>query len=216
MPDLFEDPPRDPDATAAPTRVCRHCSTQSQTAGEFCPSCGKSFVRRSRLSKRTKRVLIAAIAVLLLGGGGTGIALKVKHDNDVKAERERRAQIAEEKREREARERRAAEAEEERQAEIQAGLDEIELDSRRMLEKSLRKAITKDAEENVSLGILEGPILRTVCDPVGGGRDDLEARTGKYECIAVNEESADGTYRGWEYGATINYDKYSWSWELGG
>jgi ribosomal protein L40E len=29
-----------------PTRVCRKCSTQSQTTAELCPNCGARFVRR--------------------------------------------------------------------------------------------------------------------------------------------------------------------------
>lgn len=200
----------------APTRVCRHCSTQSQTDGEFCPHCGKSFTRRRRRLGRRARLVLVGILVLLVGGGGTAVGLKAKHDSDVKAKREQEQRTAAriaaaekaEQREREERERR----EEERK---QEALDDIERASRRELEKGLRRAVTKHAREYVGEGLLEGPILKSVCDPVGGGRDDLEAKTGKYECMAVNEERGDGTYRGYSYNATINYDKFTYSWKLG-
>jgi hypothetical protein len=67
----------------------------------------------------------------------------------------------------------------------------------------------------VSDGLLDGPILRTLCDPVGGGRDDLSSRTGKYECLAVTETDADGTSRGYSFHATINYKEFTFSWGLG-
>jgi hypothetical protein len=68
----------------------------------------------------------------------------------------------------------------------------------------------------VSTGLLDGPILKAVCDPVGGGRDDLEAHTGRYDCMAVHTEASDGTMRGYTYNGTINYDEFSYSWKLGG
>jgi hypothetical protein len=198
------------------TRVCRYCSTQSETSGEYCPNCGKPFVRRSRLGKRGKIALAAALAVLVFGGGGAAIAMKIKHDNDVQAERERTEQAARERAEAERRAEERAEAQRRAEEKAERELERIELDSRRELEKSLRKSIKKDAEEKVSVGLLDGPILSVHCDPVGGGRDDLEARTGKYECLAVTEiDSSDGSMRGWEYSGTINYDKFSWAWELG-
>jgi hypothetical protein len=174
---------------------------------------------RRRLSRRAKLAVFALLALLLLGGAGTAVALKVKHDNDVKAERDRKAaeaaRIAEERQD--AEDAAAAERKREREAqEAQEALDEIELEGRRDLERSLRKSIMKDAREQVTLGLLDGPVLKTVCDPVGGGRDDLSSRTGKYECLAVTEiDESDGTSRGYSYHATINYKEYSWTWGLG-
>jgi hypothetical protein len=214
---IFDEPEGDDEHSAdAPIRVCPHCATQSRTAGDFCPHCGKSFLKRSRrMSRRAKVVLAATLALLLLGGGGTAVALKIQSDNEAQERRERAARIAKEQREREERERRAEEKREREEREAQEALDEIELEGRTALEKDLRKAITKHARGLVSDGLLDGPILKSVCDPVGGGRDDLEAKTGKYECMAVSEENADGTMRGYSYDATINYDKFTYSWKLG-
>jgi hypothetical protein len=213
MPSLFDDPTAEPAAAPAPTRVCPHCSTQSQTSGEFCPHCGKSLVRRRRrLSKRSKVITAVLALVLVAGGASTAVAMKVQHDNGLKAQHQRQERIARQKREERQRQERARIAEQQRQD----ALDEAERESRRDLEKSLRQAVTKDARKLVSNGLLDGPILKAVCDPVGGGRDDLEAHTGRYDCMAVHTEAGDGTMRGYTYSGTINYDEFSYSWKLGG
>lgn len=172
-------------------------------------------MRRRRLSRRVKIVLGAALALAVLGGSGTAAALKVNHDNDAKAERQQKAaevaRIARERREGE----QAAERERTRKRDAQQALDRIELQGRKELERSLEKAIRKDALERVSEGVLDGPILKVSCDPVGGGRDDLTSRTGKYECIAATEVHDDGTYRGYSFHGTINYKEFSYSWALG-
>jgi hypothetical protein len=213
MPSLFDDPQGEQPAEAAvPTRLCPHCSTQSQTAGEFCPHCGKSLVRRRRTLGRRGKLILAVIVVVVLGGGAsTAVAMKVQHDDQAKAERARKDGIAEQERQRRERQERQQREEEERQS----ALDDIERESRQELEKGLRKASTKHAREVVAGGLLDGPILKTVCDPVGGGRDDLEAQTGKYECMAVRTENTDGTMRGYSYSGTINYDEFTYSWQLG-
>jgi hypothetical protein len=212
MPSLFDDPAARPEP-AAPTRLCPHCSTQSQTAGDYCPHCGKSLVRRRRrtLGKRAKIVIGLVALLLVAGSGSTAVAMKVHHDNTVKAEQLKLKRIADAKRAARQRREREQRAEENRQN----ALDEIERNSRRDLEKSLRKAITKDARRLVANGLLDGPILRAVCDPVGGGRDDLDAHTGRYDCMAVHTEASDGTMRGYTYNGTINYDEFSYSWKLG-
>jgi hypothetical protein len=203
------------DTLETPTRVCRHCSTQSVTAGEFCPHCGKSFVRRRRFRRRTAIAGAIMAALLVLGGSGTAIALKQHSDHVAQVARDRRAaQVAEA-----ARKRRAAAAaaarERQRQKDAQGALDKIELAGRTDLEHDLQKAITKDAREKVSIGLLDGPILHTTCDPVGGGRDDLTSRTGKYECLAVTKVGSDGTSTGYSFHATINYKEFSYTWGLG-
>src|SRR3954471_1638937 len=99
MPSLFDDPAAEPTPQAAPTRLCPHCSTQSQTAGDFCPHCGKSLVRRRRsLGKRGKIAILVATILVVLGGGSTAVAMKVQHDNTVKAQKQRAQRIADAKR----------------------------------------------------------------------------------------------------------------------
>ncbi len=62
-----------------PVRVCRTCSVQSQTVGDFCPHCGKSYLHARRMPSR-RALTIAGVALLLVAGAVTGIAVKVSHD----------------------------------------------------------------------------------------------------------------------------------------
>jgi hypothetical protein len=65
-------------------------------------------------------------------------------------------------------------------------------------------------------GYLDGPIYGTQCDPVGGGNaSDLDARTGRYSCLAYNKKKDDGTIEGYGFTATINFEKFSYQWHLG-
>jgi hypothetical protein len=173
------------------------------------------MARRRRLGRRLKLSLVVGFVLILAGGGGTAAALKVKHDKDVKAERQVRAEkvasIARDRREREL----AAERDRKRKRDAKEALDRIELEGRKDLERSLEKAIKKDALQRVAEGVLDGPILNTSCDPVGGGRDDLTSRTGKYECIAATELHDDGSSRGYSFHGTINYKEFSYTWALG-
>jgi uncharacterized protein DUF4352 len=72
---------QEPGATpTVPTKVCPHCSTQSQTASDKCPNCGKPFKVKAKKGGGCLRiigglvvglvVLIIAIAVLSSGLSG--------------------------------------------------------------------------------------------------------------------------------------------------
>ncbi len=64
-------------------------------------------------------------------------------------------------------------------------------------------------------GFLEGPILSASCTATGGGStDDLTARTGTFDCIAVNEENKDDTVSGYGYAGTLDWDTGSATWHL--
>ncbi|HMJ36778.1 MAG TPA: hypothetical protein VK501_22935, partial [Baekduia sp.] len=158
------------------------------------------------------------VALLVLGGGGTAAALITKHNTDEKHQRElaaaahrradaqRRARLAQIAADRvAAAERRAQEAK-----------DAATRSIRRSLVSDLRKAITKDARGRVADGYLDGPIYGTQCDPVGGGNaSNLDARTGRYSCLAYNKKNDDGTIEGYGFTATVNFEKFSYQWHLG-
>jgi hypothetical protein len=187
------------DETSTPTRVCPKCSTQSTTSGNFCPQCGSSFVRKSRVSRRT--VLVASGVVLtLLVVGGVGWLVKKQADEADAAERA---------------EAQAAKVEEAEAA--QEAADEDEREMRASMVKELEKSVTKSAKEAVDDGILEGPIKSSSCTATGGGSiDDLTALTGTFECIAINKENDDGTSSGYAYTGTIEWDTGEYQWQLGG
>ncbi len=80
----------------------------------------------------------------------------------------------------------------------------------------MQQSITKDAKGRVGDGFLDGPILFTSCDPLGGGSvDDLTARTTTFECLAINERLGGGQVSGYRFSATANWDESSWTWRLG-
>jgi hypothetical protein len=67
----------DPAAPAVPTKVCPHCGTQSQTAADKCPNCGKPYRQKkggclkwAGISLLALVLLIAGCTALLAGGGG--------------------------------------------------------------------------------------------------------------------------------------------------
>lgn len=222
-------PHQDYEAVAT-TKVCPRCSVQSSSASSFCPHCGAPFDRKvgGPRSRRTLLV-VAAIALLVLIGGGVGLFLKIQGDNEAQASRETAAQqsaLAEAAASEAAKtaaaeaEQAAADAAAEAAADakrIQDAADERERGVRAEMIVQLEAAIQASAEESVADGLLTGPILRTLCTPVGGGStDDLTTITGAFSRNAVTEENPDdGTYSGYPYSATIEWDTGSLQWSFG-
>lgn len=208
---------------AEPQRVCRKCSAITDAPGDFCPYCGTPYRRRGPLKKartrvaswsRKRKLLAFGLPLLLLAAGaGVGTYLKIDHDRRVEAEREEREEERREAAAERERERREA-AEDERR--LQASLDRAERDIRRDTVAGLEKAVTEDAQEAANEGVLDGPILRTECDPAPGETPmDLSVSTGLYDCLAIYAEDADGTASGWVYTADINFETGRYSWSLG-
>ncbi|NRQ50422.1 DUF2510 domain-containing protein [Aeromicrobium stalagmiti] len=189
------------------SRICRKCSVQSSSNGDFCPSCGTAYVRRSRRPPR-KAVIVSLVTLVLVAGVGTGVA--VKRHNDA-AERDRVAAA-------EARaEQQSAEDEAQAEADAQEAADDTERSLRRRLVRALEKEVTKDAKEKVDDGLLDGPIKSSQCTAMGGGStDDLTSLTGTFECLAVNKENDDGTLSGYRYSGTAEWATGSITWRLGG
>lgn len=194
-------------AEPAPMRVCKRCSTQARTTSDTCPYCDASYVRRRR--RPSKRVAIALIGVLVLGGATAGVVAKQRHDDQVA--KEKAADAAAEK------QRLAEEKAAKEEAEAQAELEKLERELRESSINSMRKSITKDARARVAEGLLDGPIYGTQCDRVGGGAiDDLDTKTTRFECLAINEKKSGGMVEGYRFTATMNWDKGSYQWRLGG
>lgn len=189
------------------TKVCSKCSVQATVSGNYCPNCGSAYGSRKRF-KPSKKVVLLAAAVIVLGAVGTGTVLGVQNAQAVAAEEEadRKAKAAAA----------AAAKEEARLQEEAEAQDAAERAIRGVIVTGLEEAVQKDAEKRVGEGRLDGPIQRTECTPLGGGSmDDLTAITGTFECIAVNEKRDDGSESGYVFSATVNWDSASYSWHLG-
>lgn len=201
------DEPLDPQ-----TKVCRKCSVQSHTVGNFCPSCGSAYVAQRRFAKVKKRTVLIIAAVVFAVIAGTGITLSIQHTNQVKAEQAAAEAAAEAQNKREAEAARVA-AEE---TAAKEAADEAKRALRVLIITELEGSILKDAKSRVTKGVLTGPITRASCTALGGGSsDDLTAITGTFECIAVNKTDADGSSSGYRFSATVNWNDASYSWHLG-
>lgn len=195
---------------AAPIRVCRKCSTQSQASGEFCPQCGARYSKRRR-SRKARALIFGLPLVLVAVGGGVTAALIIHHDNVVAAKqaahRHAVARAAAVKRHQQQAAARARAAE----AKANATLANIK---RHALVTGLEGAVKKDAEKDVANGLLQGPILSVDCQPATGV-DATATPVANYTCLAVRSISG-GTENGWRFTATIDLNSDSYSWRLGG
>ena len=204
-----EQPDIDVEARPFLTRVCPSCRVQSQTAGPFCPNCGKGYLRVSPWRKRKVRLAaIVVAAVVLLAGGGAAITMSVVHNNSV---------VAAEATAKEARDaERVAANRLASQEQAREAADDAERAVRVSMVGEIEGSITTDAQAQVDDETLEGPILRSSCTPLGGGStDDLTSLTTTFTCIAINADNVDGTSSGYRFSATMNWDEGSYTWHLG-
>jgi hypothetical protein len=194
------------------TKVCRKCSVQSLTVGAFCPSCGVPYVARRSLAKVNKRVVLIGAVVVIAVIAGIGITLNIQHTNQVQAEQAAAAAAAEAETKRQDEATRAAAA----ASAAKQAADAAKRAQRKLIITALEESVQKDAESRVTKGVLEGPITRASCTPLGGGSsDDLTAITGTFQCIAVNKTESDGSSSGYRFSATVNWNDASYSWHLG-
>lgn len=165
----------------------------------------KSRVTRSR---KTRTVLILSVigAIIIAGGIAGGLIWKTNSDavaTAAAAEAERAA---------------VAEAEE-RAAKLE-NAQKIEDDRERELRAAsvteIQNSVKSMAEGHVKDGLVDGPILRATCSPVGGGStDDLSEKTTVFDCFVANKDNPDGTSTGYSYNATMNWDTGNFTYSIG-
>lgn len=204
--------PESSDPQEPQTKICSKCSVQSLTVGGFCPSCGTPYVSRRRFASVNKRLVVIAATVLLAVIAGIGITMNIQHTNQVNADQAAAASAADAENKRQAEATRASEA----AAAAKQAADATKRAQRKLIVTALEESVKKDAESRVTKGVLDGPITRASCTPLGGGSsDDLTAITGTFQCIAVNKTEADGSSSGYRFSATVNWNDASYSWHLG-
>ncbi|WP_254803965.1 DUF2510 domain-containing protein [Curtobacterium sp. YR515] len=153
----------------------------------------------------TLALVIVAVAVVL---GGSATAVGLVHARQVAAAEAK----AEQKKEAAARTR--ADQREAQEA-AQAAADTAERSSRAETVKEVEASVKTMAEENVTKGLLDGPILSVSCNPVSGSTDDLTDTTTSFDCFAANEDNADGTQSGYFFNSTVNWDSGEYTYGLG-
>ena len=150
----------EPGRPERPTRLCPHCAALSETAGDFCPFCGARFIGSARrgASTRVKVAAAAVVTLLVLGGAGVAVEIKLHHDSQVAAQHQRAVAAAR------ARAQAAAQAQAAQQARqaAQQAQRTAEVSQRQSLESQLQTSITNDATQKANQGVLiNGPALST-------------------------------------------------------
>lgn len=91
---------------------------------------------------------------------------------------------------------------------------------RRQLLDRVERSITVDGRARDAAGELDGPILRTACEPFpestsrSGAEADLRARLGRYECVAVTGDlpGEAGGVIGYPFRVAVDFRRFSWTW----
>ncbi len=126
-----------PPTESGPARLCPYCAALCHSDGLYCPHCGGPFAgaqARPGISTRVKVAAWSVAALLVLGGAGAGVAIKLHHDSQVAAQHRRAAA--------------AAAARQQAQAQAQ----QAEQAQRQSLESQLESAITNDATQKANSG----------------------------------------------------------------
>lgn len=101
-----------------------------------------------------------------------------------------------------------------------AKAEQEDLENRRENRKNavteIEASVKTMAEQHVSEGIVDGPIIAVRCTTTGGiSIDDISIRSMLFECFASNKDNGDGTMSGVYYHARANWDDGSWTYGLG-
>ncbi len=80
---------------------------------------------------------------------------------------------------------------------------------------SIEASVKKLAEDDVAKGLLDGPILSASCNPVSGSYDVLTDQTTTFNCFVANKDNGDGTFNGYNFNATINWNSGDYTYGLG-
>ncbi|OZC84452.1 hypothetical protein CH304_18645 [Rhodococcus sp. 15-649-1-2] len=160
---------------------------------------------RWRPTKKAVIVAAAVLAVLVIGGTTT----KLVADSNAREEQQAVEEAAQAAAQLES-DRLAAEAAEKEEK------DDAERLSRILSVSEIETSVKTMAEGHVEKGIVDGPIIKVKCSPVGGGStDDLTETTTVFECFAANKDNGDGTMSGYKYNSTMNWSTGSFTYGFG-
>ncbi len=85
-----------------------------------------------------------------------------------------------------------------------------------VLMQRLEAAISTEARQAAKAGSLKGPIIRTVCDPVGRNSADAQKSVREaFKCVAATRTGGGRDY-GYRYTGRVDFRTGSYSWHLGG
>lgn len=165
-------------------------------------------VPRRRLSKKARVLAIAAVLVIAL----IVAALTVKMNMDAGKAASIAAEIAATKLQDAADAKDAADA----AAQAKTVKDDAEKASRLATVKEIEASVKTMAEKQVADNLLTGPILSTLCSPIGAGStNDLTQLTTTFECFVAHKDNGDGTQSGYTFHANMNWSTGAYTYGIG-
>jgi len=210
-------------ALAPRERRCPACGAVQRGGGRICSNCGADMTARFAKGIPRRRLLLAALAVLVIAAVSVPIVSALRDDAATERERAEARQAALEAAERE-RLRLDARPVRADGAPLRDGADPLE--HRAALVTQAEELITEDARGRVAAGTLDGDIRGTQCDPFPeidertAAEQDPGTRTGRYDCVAytrkfeaseVNGEQRMGLF-GYPYWLVVDYERSKLVW----
>ncbi|MEV7528161.1 DUF2510 domain-containing protein [Agrococcus sediminis] len=149
------------------------------------------------------------VAALVVFGGGAAAVIAAVHQADAAAA-ELEAEDAEEA------EAASRAAEQERVEEVREQADERERAARAEQLPHIENSIRDMATGHIGDGLIDGEVLQVRCTPVDGyAIDNLDQPSAVLECFVATEDNGDGTMRGYDYNATVNWVTGQFSYGFG-
>jgi hypothetical protein len=147
--------------------------------------------------------LIAVVAILLVGGVTTAVVANNVHAQQVAEQKALAKKKADEQRAQEA------------AAAAKQAADDATRSERKDTVTQVEASIKKMAEDDISKGLLTGPVISVSCNPVSGSTDDLTDTTTTFDCFVANKDNGDGTSSGYFFNATVNWNSGTYTYGLG-
>lgn len=189
----------------ATTKVCRSCSTQTETAEANCPVCGKSYVKEPWLTT-SRAIAIGAVAgCLVLLAVGILSWRSYQSNKEIAAQE---AAQAEQEAARQAELQRQADAAAERQAREAAAAQQV-ISQRRSSVDYIEKSVLKSAQRDSTNGEIDGYPYKVRCQVApGSSMDNVNKSITKFVCFAFTSRTL-GHY----YNVTNDWDTGRFTWK---
>ncbi|MBX5469770.1 MAG: hypothetical protein IRZ21_07710 [Thermoleophilaceae bacterium] len=198
-------------------RACPSCGHRAETTARHCPGCGSPYVVMARrgLSRRARRIAVAAAALAVVGVAIGAAALVPRIDDAKRRAREREAAQERAFVARETRRLRAEQAPRSGGAQLPRALSPSA--RRAAVVAALERSIGADARARVRAGAFKGPVLRTQCERVGYGPLARSPARGGYSCVAVTGSVTGRTGAqvgaiGYPFWAVVDFRRGTYTW----